>query len=168
MKKKLGMIIFILLLLWIGVIFYYSSQPPGISNNQSKMAVNKISIVNEVLGFTDTKIYTKVESIVKDKWSFKQEKSPNAVVRKSAHFGIYFLLGIITASFGYVYSKKIFMAFLLGISLPVTIAVLDEYNQGLVGRTSSLNDVIIDGTGAFAGTLVVVLIILLFVLLKKR
>jgi len=120
------------------------------------MVVRIIRKTNDTLDITDTRIYKKVEYIITDILFMGKYKTTNAVVRKSAHFGIYFVLGIICGSFGYIYSRKLLMGLLLGICLPVTIAVIDEFNQGFVGRTSSLNDVIIDGAGAFTGTLLVI------------
>lgn len=158
-KKNLGLLLFIIFILWTGVIFYFSSQPSNVSNTQSKMTVKIITAVNDVFDISDTKIYTKLEGKIKDIWLFDKYQSPNSVVRKSAHFGIYFLLGMISCGFGYIYSKKILMGFLQGFSLPVVIAVLDEFNQKFVGRTSSLNDVIIDGAGAITGTLIIVFLI---------
>lgn len=159
-KKTLGLLLFLLFVLWTGVIFYFSSQPGNVSNSQSKMAVKIISGINDIFDITDTKLYGKLEKIAKDIWFFNKYKSPNAVARKSAHFRIYLLLGMIASSFGYIYSKKVPIGFLLGISLPVVIAVLDEFNQEFVGRTSSLNDVIIDGAGALTGTIVIVFLII--------
>lgn len=160
-RKKVGIILFCILALWTAIIFYFSSQPPSISHGQSTRVVRLIRRVNEVFDITPTAFYQKAESFVKDVLLMGRYKSTNAVVRKSAHFGIYFVLGMICSSFGYVYSKKILIGFLLGISLPVTVAVLDEFNQSFVGRSSSLNDVLIDGTGAFAGTVVIMLMIVI-------
>lgn len=166
LKKNLGMVLFLLFILWTGVIFYFSSQPSGVSNHQSKTAVKIISAVNDVFDITDTKVYIKLESMVKDIPLFDRFKTPNAVVRKSAHFGIYFLLGIIASGFSYIYSRKILIGFLLGTSLPVMVAVLDEFNQGFVGRNSSLQDVMIDGAGAFIGTLGMIFLIALIKIIK--
>jgi VanZ family protein len=162
-KKNLGilLLLFFLLVIWIRVIFYFSSQPPSVSNNQSGTAVKIIRVINDTFDITDTELYGKIENKVKNISFFKRYKTPNAMVRKSAHFGIYFLLGIISGAFGYFYAKKVLIGFLLGISLPVTIAVLDEFNQGFVDRGASLNDVIIDGAGAFTGTLVIISLILI-------
>jgi len=161
MKKKLSIFVLFLFILWTGIIFYFSSQPPGVSDSQSRMAVKIINKVNDIFDITDTKLYTKAADWVKDIWLFKKYKTPNAVARKSAHYGIYFILGIITSTFGYIYSRKMLMGFLLGVNLPVTIAVLDEFNQEFVGRTSSLSDVIIDGAGALTGTIVIIFLILI-------
>jgi VanZ family protein len=161
-KKKAGLILFIVLLIWVGVIFYFSSQPPAASYSQSKMAIKIIYKINDLFDISQTRFYERISTLVKDNWPFGFEGSTNMIVRKSAHFGIYFLLGIVSASFSYVYSRKKLTSFLLGVSLPVTVAVLDEYNQGLVGRSSSLNDVIIDGAGAFTGSLLTIIFIVIF------
>lgn len=166
-KKKTGIILLTILIIWIGVIFYFSSQPPAASYDQSKMAIKLIYKINDIFDISDTAIYEKFSDFIKNKGIFGFGKSANIVVRKSAHFGIYLLLGIVSAGFAYNYSRKKLMGLLLGISLPVTIAVLDEYNQGLVGRTSSLTDVIIDGTGAFTGSLIAVLAIIMYRVVKK-
>lgn len=160
-RRNLGILLFFVFVLWTLMIFYFSSQPPSISHNQSNMAVRILRKVNEIFDITDTPLYEKAESFIKDVVLRGRYRSTSMVVRKSAHFGIYCILGMLCCGFGYIYSRKIFMGFLLGISLPVTIAVLDEFNQSFVGRTSSLNDVIIDGAGAFMGTLVILCIILL-------
>lgn len=143
------------------MIFYLSSQPPNISHGQSRMAIKIIRAIDGFFDISDTAICGKITDFLKDKWFFGIYKSTNMLVRKSAHFGIYFLLGAITVGFGYAYTKKMSMGLLLGISLPVVIAALDEYNQGFVGRTSSLDDVLIDGIGALTGSLVGILIILI-------
>ncbi|ATW28413.1 hypothetical protein DCMF_06550 [Candidatus Formimonas warabiya] len=150
------MILFLLFIGWTGMIFYFSSQPPERSYSQSGMTVKMLRTVNDLFDITDTHLYGKLEHVLKNTWPFSKYQSTNAVVRKSAHFGMYFLLGMLSAAFGYLYAKKMLIGFLLGVSLPVVIAVLDEFNQEFVGRTSSLNDVIIDGTGALTGTLIII------------
>lgn len=165
-RKNIGITLFFMLAVWIVIIFYFSSQPPSISHGQSTMVVRLMRRVNEIFDITHTAFYQKAESFIKDVLLMGRYKSTNAVVRKSAHFGIYFILGMLCSSFGYVYAKKVLMAFLLGISLPVTVAVLDEFNQGFVGRTSTLNDVIIDGAGAFTGTMVMMLFLMIVKIIK--
>ena len=165
-RKHLGFLIFFVFALWTIMIFYLSSQPPDVSHSQSGMAVRLLRKVNDVFDITDTVLYKRLEGLVKDTLLMGRYKTSNAVLRKSAHFGVYFILGILCSSFGYIYSRKVLMGFLLGISLPVTIAVLDEFNQGFVGRTSSLSDVIIDGAGAFTGTIAVICIIIVLKIAK--
>jgi len=158
--------LFGLLILWIVVIFYSSSELPNVSHRQSNRVVTIIKS-KDVFNITNTVLYTKLESGVRGLWLMNSYRTINAVVRKRAHVGIYLVLGVICSSFAYLYSKKLLMSFLLGVSLPVTIAVLDEFNQGFVGRTSSLNDVIIDGFGALIGTLGGLTIIILIRIIKR-
>lgn len=164
-RKNIGIIIFIVLALWVGVIFYFSSQPPGRSSDQSGMAIKAFKKANDLFDITDTQVFKKVEATAKARLFNGRYKSTNQIVRKSAHFGIYFILGIMCGVFGYFYTKKILIAFLLGMSLPVVVAVLDEFNQGFVGRVSSLSDVILDGTGALIGAALAAIMILIFKLI---
>ncbi|MGI6678675.1 MAG: VanZ family protein [Dehalobacterium sp.] len=160
--KKVTIFLIVLFFIWTGVIFYFSSQPPQVSHRQSKIVVQIIYGIDSIFDLTDNNFYMKIESFFGDFRFLDKYKTANAVVRKSAHFGIYFILGIIACAFGYTYTKKILIAFLLGGSLPVVVAVLDEYNQSLIGRTSSLTDVIIDGGGALFGTLFWITLIVIF------
>ncbi|MDD2504498.1 MAG: VanZ family protein [Clostridia bacterium] len=161
-KKKTVIILLVALIAWVGVIFYFSSQPPAESYSQSKLAIKVILKINDFFDISDTAIYERVSNFIKNNWLSGFGKSTNIVVRKSAHFGIYLLLGIFTTCLGYAYSRKKLTGFLFGVSFPVTIAVLDEYNQGIIGRSSSLSDVIIDGAGASTGSLIAIIFIILY------
>lgn len=164
-RKIIGFLLVFLFLVCTVMALYFSSQPSDVSNQQSKTAVKVISSINDIFDITDTGLYLKVSGIVNNISFFDKYKTPNSLVRKSAHFGIYFLLGMISTGFGYVYSGKMLIGFLLGISLPVTVAVLDEFNQSFVGRTSSLTDVLIDGIGALTGAFLVTILILAVVII---
>ena len=160
-RKSTGIMIFVALVLWIMTIFYFSSQPSKASHAQSGMMIGVIKKIDNLFDITDTKVYEKLAVVVKDKVFMGRYTTANGIVRKSAHFGIYFILGMICSVFGYFYTRQLLMGFLVGVSLPVVVAVLDEFNQGFVGRTSSLSDVIIDGTGALVGTVMVMIIIIM-------
>lgn len=141
------------IVIWIGVIFYFSSQPSVESHEQSGQVVGLYEKANAIFDFSDSKFFNKIETIIFEHILDNKYKTTDAKVRKSAHFGIYFILGIASTGFAYVYSKKWLIAVLLGISLPTTVAVLDEFNQGMIDRTSSLNDVVLDMSGATFGML---------------
>lgn len=160
--KSWGSVVFFCLLIWVGVIFYFSSQPGDISNDQSGKVVLIIKKIDDFFDITDTELYLKIESKVKNSWFFEEYNTPNAVVRKSAHFGSYFILGILCSSLAYFYSEKLLIGFLLGFCMPVTIAVMDEFYQGFTERHSTLTDVLIDGTGALAGASIVTIVIICF------
>lgn len=165
-RKKISVVVFVLLAIWIFIIIYFSLQPPNVSHNQSLAVVKMLKKIDSFFDISHTSMYMKITDFLKDKWFFGLYKSTNMVVRKSAHFGIYFLLGIFATIFGYMYSRKKLIGLFLGIGLSMTVAVLDEYNQGFVERTSSLDDVIIDGVGATIGTLLVIFLLLLFKFFK--
>lgn len=158
-RKNIGTMILAVLVLWIGLIFYFSSQPSNISHSQSGMMIKIIKRIDRTFDITHTSVFKNLETIVREKLFKGKYQATDAIVRKSAHFGIYFILGIMCSVFGYFYTEKILIAFLLGGSLPVVVAVLDEFNQSFVGRTSSLQDVIIDGTGALIGTTIVTIVV---------
>lgn len=156
----------IVIVIWVGVIFYFSSQVPEVSHKQSGFALDIFQKVDEILDISDTAVFKKAEYFITQVLLDGRYETPNAVIRKSAHFGIYMGLGMLAAIFSYVYGKKLLLAMLLGVSFPIMIAVFDEYNQKFTGRTSSLEDVLLDGAGAFLGALIVISCILLWRLFR--
>lgn len=85
------------------------------------------------------------------------------LIRKLAHFGSYFVLGLSL----YMGTRRHIPAWwLLVVMVPLTCAgcaALDEFHQMLTGDRSPLfQDVILDTTGAVCGMLVVMLILLAF------
>lgn len=153
----------VMILLWVALIFYFSSQPPGTSHEQSGRFVQLFQSVNDMFDISESAIFTKVESFIFEGLFDDKYKSLNAKVRKSAHFGIYFVLGALVTGSTWLYTKKGGVTTIMGISVPTTVAVLDEFNQGLRGRTSSLSDVVLDMFGAIFGTLIVLFIIFAWV-----
>lgn len=119
-------------IIWMLVIFYFSSQPASESGalsmkiaNLCKTILNKFSIQ---ITLTDLHFY----------------------IRKIAHFSIYFILSMLI-SFAF-YKSKSKLIILKTISICLLIALFDEYNQLLtLGRYGSIKDVIIDFSGAFVG-----------------
>ncbi|HQC41724.1 MAG TPA: VanZ family protein, partial [Petrotogaceae bacterium] len=97
---------------------------------------------------------------LKKLWFGTDKVSSMALLRKSAHFGIYFVLGIISFIFSLGYSKKYLMAVITGVTFPAFIACFDEYNQEFFERGAALTDVMIDISGAVAGTVLAVCVIL--------
>jgi len=95
----------------------------------------------------------------------KTLKYAEKILRKSAHFGLYTVLGgciMLTVS---VVKKPGFKYILLSVVLSCIYAVTDEYHQTFVnGRSGELRDVLIDTGGALLGTLIIYLILKL----KKR
>ena len=83
-----------------------------------------------------------------------------AVIRKSAHFIEYFVLGGLTG--GAVYSYALSRRLLLGVTLPLcaAVAVCDELIQsGSAGRACSAADMLLDFSAALTAALLLSLII---------
>ena len=151
----------LLILVWIGLIFFFSSQPPGTSHRQSKGAVDVFYMLDDHLDFTDSAIFEKAVYFFKEVILQGRYETSNSLLRKSAHVGIYLVLGFMVSLLVYYYHRRYHLAFILGISLPTLIAVMDEFRQSFIGRTSSLSDVVLDGFGATVGTILCLLMLLL-------
>lgn len=162
--KKTKIIFVVVLILWLFMIFSFSSQTNDVSHIQSNRAISILHSINDKFNATDTKVYAVLSEMAENTGITQMYRTKDALVRKSAHIGLYFMLGVICTLIGYLYRKKILLAFLLGISFPVMIAVLDEVNQSFHNRGSALSDVILDGFGAVAGAIFVTLFLLLVVI----
>lgn len=165
-RKLIPIIFAIVFIFWGGVIFYFSSKPPEVSSMQSHFMYKVLKKIDSVIDFSSTQLFQKIERKVK-MWWFKTQYVPaEMLIRKTAHFGLYFIFGLLSVSFFYVWKKDIIIASLLGVSLPGLLAIFDEYNQLFYRRGSSLNDVVIDVSGAFFGVFLFLVLIGLFKLFK--
>ena len=128
----------ILAILWMGLIFFFSSQTGEESGGLSGEIVN--FLINLFYG-------DKFNSYPID----KQEGIINAfsiVIRKGAHFTIFGFLGLWYFLSIYAY-KKTKLAYLGGILLTFLYASFDEWHQTWTnGRAGMFTDVLIDTSGA--------------------
>ena len=124
----------ILLLLCMITIFYFSSDTGVESNKKSSTIINIVKI------------------ITKKDYSDKELETITFVVRKIAHFTIYFLLGFLFINFFceyFIIDKKMFVILLL---LCMLYACSDEIHQVFVSeRSGEVRDVLIDTAGSFLG-----------------
>lgn len=133
-KKILTSILAITLIL---IIFIFSGQNGGKS----------ISVSDNFTG----RFIDKVASVINKEVSAKRKKEliyqTRFIVRKTAHFTLYFTLGILIyllLSF-YKFNHRIFMSILICF----TLACCDEYHQlFVVGRTARFYDCIVDTLGS--------------------
>lgn len=151
-----------MLVSWIGLIFYFSTRFPNESAKQSNFVYNLLKKLDKAVDFSDTQFFIKIRTVLNRLWFGNRRATNIEFIRKSAHFGLYLFLGVLCFLFGLFYTRKILIATLLGLSFPSLIASLDEYSQQYFHRGASLNDVIIDISGAAFGvvfTLILSLII---------
>jgi len=130
------MISWILVLLWMSVIFVFSSQDASASSQSSGVVSDAIIEVIEDT-FPDT-------TISEDTFEF--------TLRNAAHFFLYFVLGLLLLHALHFYQLK--WISLIGYSLLIVIvyALTDELHQYYVpGRAFEISDLLIDTFGAMIG-----------------
>lgn len=128
MKKKVSLI---LLILWMIFIFVMSSFNANDSGNQSGIIV---SFISSIFNISDTKLLS-------------------LIIRKSAHFTEYFILGILSINYIIKYKKNIKYSYLMCI----IYAISDEIHQIFVsGRSCQITDIFIDSVGAIIGITLII------------
>ena len=133
--------LFVLLIVWMGMIFYFSAKP-AVQSAEMSASVGKMVGKLFVPGFNE------MEEQEQDSFA----ENIDFVVRKSAHACEYAVLGILLF---WNYEQKIRKrSVLAGISwLSVAVyAATDEIHQLFVpGRSGQISDVLLDSFGGLAG-----------------
>lgn len=132
MKKRL--IFLSLIIIWLIVIFLFSSNNGSESNYKSKSLINKGIIIYEKITNKD----------VNNKLIIKKLNYP---IRKFAHFIIFLVLGIFI--YLYINTYKINNKLILSIFLCLIFAIFDEIHQiHVISRTPQILDIFIDLCGS--------------------
>lgn len=136
MKKIIKLI---LVVLWMGVIFTFSSDNADTSTSKSDGVI--ISIYKT---FHKGNLTNKEKQEVIDKYVFP--------VRKIAHFTEYLILGLLLINYISEYKKLELKYLLVCIILCMLYAISDEIHQIFIsGRTAKILDVFIDTLGSSTG-----------------
>ena len=153
-RKRAFALFLTLSIVWMAVIFGFSSKNADESTEQSNS-------VTEFLMMLFEENYDSLTEIEKQVLIEKYD----GIIRTFAHFCVFVVLGVLTyytvGSLSMIPEHMIRPAFA---SLPfcVLFSVTDEYHQSFVpGRSCQLSDVITDTCGAFCGTVVGILIVIL-------
>ena len=148
MKKIIAIL---LLFMFAGGMYYFSSQDGITSSKQSNTALKVIEEIREKVTLKDERVISIKEKVFN---KLKQFGSKSYVVRKLAHFSIYACIGIAMAYVIYLFSKRVLISSFLAFILTAIYAYYDEFRQlSVTGRSGSLKDVFIDSLGAFSGIL---------------
>lgn len=128
----------ILLLAWMGLIFYMSSQQGGESSSLSNKIVSKLFSLFPYLGDPNDQ-----EAEIFLTFSL--------IVRKTAHFTEYLILAVL--AFFFISSYYVCMgAYVFSWIFATVYAITDEVHQGFVaGRVAAALDVCVDSAGALFG-----------------
>ncbi|WP_054711943.1 VanZ family protein [Bacillus sp. JCM 19041] len=137
MKDLRGFVSWTFVLLWMALIFYLSHQPGDESASLSG------GVMEFALGLVNS--FMPGINLADVEWV-------HTFIRKGAHFGAYFILGILVVNAvgrsGLRGRNRIFLA----ISICVVYAISDEFHQLFIpGRSGQVSDVLIDSLGTCAG-----------------
>ena len=127
----------ILIILWMGVIFSFSSDDADKSTIKSDGVIIKI---------TETALNKKLSDKEKKEYTTKYI----VPVRKSAHFTLYFILGILVFLFVKEFTVISYKVVLISVIVVLLYSISDEVHQLFVpGRSGEVLDVMIDTMGGF-------------------
>src|SRR5690625_733386 len=147
MKKLHRLLAWTLVLCWMGMIFYLSHQPATVSSELSSSITQIfIHVIEITLPFVQ---------LQQETWHF--------LIRKSAHFIAYLMLGIFIIHALYVSDLRRYDGIIIAIAISCFYAISDEIHQIFIpGRSGEIRDVMIDTFGATSGILLYRLFVLFF------
>ena len=152
MKKS---IFAVLLVLWMGFIFSMSSQHAEKSSNTSGQTIR--AVLSMVPAYENQP--EDVKEVIVEELQF--------IVRKSAHFIAYMILGILSSGLIIQY-KNIDKKYLISFVICVLYATSDEIHQLFVpGRSGQVSDVLLDSCGSLVGILLVMCFVKLMHKIRK-
>jgi len=149
-SKKIRLLLFVLSVAWMAVIFIMSSQPAKESSQLSSGIVTRV--VSAICSdFED--LTSKQQITISDTVTF--------IVRKSAHFFEYFILGMLVFVTVNTFERyKLFIRAISAVCFCIFYATSDEIHQYFVpGRACRFVDVCIDTAGSILAIVLLVLIV---------
>lgn len=158
MSKRCTVFAVLSVMVMIG-IFLFSAKNGEQSTNQSLK-----------VGMTIGKITVKDFEKLPEKEQISFAKRIDLIVRKSAHFTEYMLLGImLTGFYTGIRKLKLWKQMLAAWLTGTLYACTDEFHQIFVpGRAGRMFDVMIDSSGVLTGVLLMTLCLLIIRLIRKK
>lgn len=149
MPKYLRIPFIVAAVLWMALIFSFSMETAAESSGSSD------GFIRTFLSFIDDDF----ESLSPEAQTETVE-SLSHLVRKTAHFCIFGMLGILVSSAISTYNLAPRRTLLCSVSLCALYAVSDEVHQFFVpGRACMIRDMLLDTCGALCGVLFVMLVL---------
>lgn len=135
-KRKIKIIAWVLVLLWMGLIFYLSHQPATKSSELSSGIVDMVVLaMGKMIPFGAMNLETL-----------------HYIIRKGAHFTAYFILGLLVINALKLNGLRSFKLIILTLIICVLYAASDEFHQVFIpGRSGEIKDVLIDSSGSTFG-----------------
>jgi len=160
MNNKLKRVIFgILIVINCVTIFYFSHQE---ADNSSKQSSRVVEIISNVI--------PAIKNMQEPNKTILMEQILTPIVRKTAHFSIYAILGMLTINFMLTIKNiKTIKMSIFALGFCFIYAITDEFHQTFIaGRSGELRDVLIDTSGALIGILFIIAINTIMKKLKNR
>ena len=156
--KVRRIIFFILIIINCMTIFYFSNQVANVSSNSSGRIANFLAQVIPAL-----------KNMPEEERQVVCSDVLQPIVRKTAHFSIYTLLGFFTMNFALTFNVDKYKRGIASWGAGTLYAVTDELHQYFVpGRSCEFRDVCIDSLGVFTGIMIAILIVKIFNVLCQR
>lgn len=140
-KKRIWIVAsWTLVVVWMIIIFLFSAQPAHDSDGLSKSVVLFIiELTKKIMPLAELPV--DVEAL-------------NHIIRKTAHFVTYLVLGVLTVNSIKASGIPLFKAVVWAAAICIVYAATDEVHQMFVpGRGAQVKDVLIDSAGAVVGIL---------------
>ena len=136
-KNKITIILsWIAVFVWLGIIFYLSSQP---ATQSGKLSMRITTVVVDVV------------KEVSPRQNYDMVKYDH-IVRKNAHFIAYLSLGLFAINAARRSKINMKIAAIITLIICVIYSMTDEFHQVFVaGRGASFKDVMIDSSGSIIG-----------------
>ena len=161
--KKINVIFIII---WMSIIFIFSSMPSEESNEKSKATIKEtieiinptpVSKQNESLSQTESGNTEKGTETIKENNTQNQNEEQlieklNKPLRKCMHASVYFVLSILIFNCLKTFKISGWKTVIIPIGIAFLYACTDEFHQLFIdGRTSQFTDVLIYTFGAILG-----------------
>lgn len=139
-NNKKRIIYGILVIVWMVLVFVFSSQ----NGEESK----------RTSGYFSDKVVQIIASVKTDINVEDTEEIISFIIRKMAHFSIYFVGGILIFNFVNTFPLKLRNVMLLAFVLGCVYSISDEIHQLFISeRAGQIRDVLIDSTGVLIAIL---------------
>lgn len=140
LEHRKRIIYFILIIIWMITVFCFSNQNGAESQDTSDTITDKV--VQTVYKSDNIEKKQEIKGVV------------NFIVRKLAHFTIYFIGGILIFGFLNTFSIKMKYIIILTIMFGFLYAISDEIHQLFISdRSARIMDVLIDTCGVALATI---------------
>ncbi|MCR5652433.1 MAG: VanZ family protein [Ruminococcus sp.] len=144
-----AIILFVITGLYIGFIWIHSTMNAETSTGESMFVLEMLTNFMKSIGIN--------------------AELTDHIVRKSAHFCEFALLGCLSMLCVYLINKNIIKDLMPSGFVCLFVAVIDEYIQTYSpGRTCEVKDVLLDFTGSIFGATIFIILIIIILLIKKR